>query len=341
MKKVLLIGGGNITRSRHIPALRALGYSIVGVVGTDREALRKLGKKFSLKTTLVSEHNPLENALKNYGQIDFAVIGVPPLQHFIVAKTALQNGISCLVEKPFCTSLEEANELLSIAKKNEVKLGVMHNFSKSRSFTRLSELIANSSLGALNSISLVQASSMNRRIPQWINELPGGLFFDEASHFIYFASTAAGTINQESISAIAFGKTGSRTPRVLNSSFLAGEVPVTMHLTFDSPISEWYASFYFERGVVTIDLFRDIFIRIKSDNEHYALDILKTSLSVTIQHWVGFASSGFRLLAGKLHYGIDKTIESFAQEDAGFPTGEDGRENIETILCILKKSGLA
>jgi predicted dehydrogenase len=64
------------------------------------------------------------NALIN--KIDAAIISVPTMYHYIVAKPLLQNGVHCLVEKPFTLSIQEAEELIEIAKSKNLVLQVGH-----------------------------------------------------------------------------------------------------------------------------------------------------------------------------------------------------------------------
>lgn len=53
-------------------------------------------------------------------------IAVPTPKHFEVAKTCLERGIHVLVEKPICTRIEDANQLIAIAKRKNVILQVGH-----------------------------------------------------------------------------------------------------------------------------------------------------------------------------------------------------------------------
>jgi hypothetical protein len=84
-------------------------------------------------------------------------------------------------------------------------------------------------------------------------------------------------------------------------------------VNFNSPICEWTLTIYGEYKVATYDFFRDILIVISDDGQHYATDILKTSLSYTLQHWWGFVSSGFRLLQGNLLFGVPEVIDKFVE----------------------------
>jgi len=60
------------------------------------------------------------------GKIDAASVVVPTIHHHEVAKILLSRGIHCMLEKPISTTLEEADELISLAKKQSLILQVGH-----------------------------------------------------------------------------------------------------------------------------------------------------------------------------------------------------------------------
>lgn len=60
------------------------------------------------------------------GKVDAVSIVVPTQMHFEVAKDFLENGTDVLVEKPITSTLEQARQLVDIAKANGRKLQVGH-----------------------------------------------------------------------------------------------------------------------------------------------------------------------------------------------------------------------
>ncbi len=59
--------------------------------------------------------------------IDAAVVATPTVQHFSVAAQLLESGVHTLVEKPICSTVQEARELCRIAKDRERCLMVGHS----------------------------------------------------------------------------------------------------------------------------------------------------------------------------------------------------------------------
>ena len=57
-------------------------------------------------------------------KVDVVSIAVPTGEHYKVARDFLAAGVDVLIEKPICATLEEADELIGLAKKNKLVLQV-------------------------------------------------------------------------------------------------------------------------------------------------------------------------------------------------------------------------
>jgi scyllo-inositol 2-dehydrogenase (NADP+) len=124
--------------------------------------------------------------------VQAVVIGAPPQEHFFLAMEFLKLGKHVLIEKPMAMSVAECEELTKKAADAELVLAVMHNFQFAHGVQRMREVIRGDQFGAIKSIGLSQMTSRNRRLPVWYQSLPGGLFFDEASHFFYLLKEFGG-----------------------------------------------------------------------------------------------------------------------------------------------------
>ena len=61
-----------------------------------------------------------------FGRVDAVSIVVPTIHHHRLAKQCLEQGIHVLLEKPITESLEQADELIELAARNDVILQVGH-----------------------------------------------------------------------------------------------------------------------------------------------------------------------------------------------------------------------
>jgi predicted dehydrogenase len=91
---------------------------LVAVVDIDLERAESVAVR--LGTKAFSNHRDI------LGMVDAVSISVPTQYHFEVAKDFLQQGIGILLEKPITTTLDEADELIRIARETGAVLQVGH-----------------------------------------------------------------------------------------------------------------------------------------------------------------------------------------------------------------------
>ena len=88
------------------------------IVDLDEKRGGKLAKEYGAQ--FCSDFNQI------IPHIDAAVISVPTPSHYDIAKPLLENGVHCLVEKPFTLNVAQAHELIEIAKAKNLTLQVGH-----------------------------------------------------------------------------------------------------------------------------------------------------------------------------------------------------------------------
>ncbi len=97
---------------------RKKGISLVGVCDIDKKAAREVGKKYNVPY--------YTNYRDLIGKVDAVSIVVPTVLHHKVAKNFLKAGIHVLIEKPMTKTLDEADELIKLAKGKNLVLQVGH-----------------------------------------------------------------------------------------------------------------------------------------------------------------------------------------------------------------------
>lgn len=121
-KNFCIIGSGNHTVTKIIPALIAEEKRIKGIVS-------------SKKNTTLTEFKRFENIKKSLQELPkdtVFVIATPPTLHFRQAKAILKYGRDVIIEKPIFISATEVQEILSLvnSSKNIVLEGFMHRYTK-------------------------------------------------------------------------------------------------------------------------------------------------------------------------------------------------------------------
>lgn len=89
------------------------------------------------------------NEVLRSSQIDAIAVVSPVWTHYELAKEALENGKHVFVEKPFTTNREQAEELIELARKKNLKIMVDHTFLFTGAVRKISQLLDEGSLGKL------------------------------------------------------------------------------------------------------------------------------------------------------------------------------------------------
>ena len=87
--------------------------------------------------------------LINSPEVDAIAIATPVFTHHEFAKKALNAGKSVFIEKPFTYTVDEAEDLVELATKNNLKLMVDHTFLYTGSVRKIRQLIDDDILGKI------------------------------------------------------------------------------------------------------------------------------------------------------------------------------------------------
>ncbi|MEJ7623561.1 MAG: Gfo/Idh/MocA family oxidoreductase [Pyrinomonadaceae bacterium] len=142
--KVAVIGAGywGPNLIRNFLALDEVGAVVACDVDDKRlDKMRKLF--FGIETS-----NDYEEVISR-ADIDVVVIATPVSTHHEIAKTALEAGKHCFIEKPMTASVAEAEDLIEIAEARNLVLFVDHTFIYTGAVRKMKEIIASGRLGEI------------------------------------------------------------------------------------------------------------------------------------------------------------------------------------------------
>jgi predicted dehydrogenase len=135
----------------HLEAVRRLEFvEAAAVAGRNVEAAQRLGAGFSIPTIT----NDYGDVLRD-STIDAVHICTPNALHFPMAKAALAAGKHVVCEKPLATSVEEGEELVSLAARHGVQNCVCHNL---RYYPMVQQMRSMRAAGDLGEILVVQGT---------------------------------------------------------------------------------------------------------------------------------------------------------------------------------------
>lgn len=113
-----IIGTGHLGKLHTKLASQIENINLVGVYDINKNNADNVAAEFSTKA-----FEKIDELLKN---VEAVSIAATTSAHYDLAKAALLNGVHVLIEKPITTTISEAEEIVAIAKENNLILQVGH-----------------------------------------------------------------------------------------------------------------------------------------------------------------------------------------------------------------------
>jgi len=132
--------GPNIVRN-----LESLDGAQVLLVSDKSPASRKRAQKAYPAVQVTADASEVVSSTN----IDAVAIVTPVWSHFELAKAALENGKHVFVEKPFTSSVQQAEELINLAEQKNLKIMVDHTFLFTGAVKKIRQLLEEGALGKL------------------------------------------------------------------------------------------------------------------------------------------------------------------------------------------------
>jgi len=132
--------GPNIVRN-----LESLDGAQVLLVSDKSPASRKRAQKAYPAVQVTADASEVVSSTN----IDAVAIVTPVWSHFELAKAALENGKHVFVEKPFTSSVQQAEELINLAEQKNLKIMVDHTFLFTGAVKKIQQLLEEGALGKL------------------------------------------------------------------------------------------------------------------------------------------------------------------------------------------------
>jgi predicted dehydrogenase len=165
---------------------RIPGVKLVGVTDLAK------GRQSAAQKLRLKWYDSVDDICADPG-IDGVFIATNNLSHYPLAKKLLEARKHVIVEKPITTTLEQANELVQLAEKNNLSLAVDHMMVHNSFNIKAAQLIEKGEIGEVGSIVLHmefpygftedEASTWRCANPEEV----GGPIGDVASHCLYMA----------------------------------------------------------------------------------------------------------------------------------------------------------
>lgn len=128
-------------------------------------------------------------------QVQLVIVNTPNATHFDYTKKALEAGKHVIVEKPFTNTVEEGEQLLTLAKEKNLKLSVFHNRRFDSDFRTVQQVVQQNLLGQMIEMEIHFDRFKQELSPKVHKEIPGpgtGVLYDLGSHLADQALTLFG-----------------------------------------------------------------------------------------------------------------------------------------------------
>lgn len=121
---IAIVGLGAVAERIHIPACRQTpGLELLGGCDPDAATRERMARKFQLPRVYADAGRMLSEV-----RPDIVLIGSPPATHFEMAAEALHAGAHVVCEKPFMSTLEEADRIIELARSRKRLLRVNNQY---------------------------------------------------------------------------------------------------------------------------------------------------------------------------------------------------------------------
>lgn len=102
---------------------------VAGAMSADPKKAEESAKAWFLQRSYSSFQEMAEVEPTLPDGIDFVMVTVPNFLHFRVAKAFVEKGISVVCDKPLASTLEEAEELVSLVERSNAIFALTHNYT--------------------------------------------------------------------------------------------------------------------------------------------------------------------------------------------------------------------
>jgi predicted dehydrogenase len=324
MLRVGIIGCGKIADQHAAQIQRIPEGKIVGVCDSEELMARQMSERFPVERWFTDVEELLD-----VGRPEIVHITTPPQSHFALGKRCLEAGCNVYIEKPFTLNAAEAEDLIRICNKNNLKMTVGHNAQFTHAAVRMRELIGKGFLGGppvhmesyycYNFADQSYAAALLGDKDHWVRKLPGKLLQNIISHGI---SKIAEFLPGESADVIAHGFTSPLLRRI-NENDIVDELRVlisgmdgtTAYFTFSSQMSPALHQFriYGRQNSLLIDDDQQTLIRVNGKQYKSYLNQFVPHCVNAKQYLDNFRINTVKFLKAEFHNdaGMKYLIESF------------------------------
>ncbi|KZE64216.1 oxidoreductase [Fictibacillus phosphorivorans] len=328
MIKFAIVGMGHIAK-KHVEAINeADGAELVAVCDAAAERLEEYSAKYETYTDL-------DEMLRTNQDIQVVNICVPSGLHARLTKIVAEHRRHIVVEKPMSLKLEDSEEMIRIARENNVKLAVVHPNRFRPAIMKLREKMDQ---GVFGTMSHANATVRWNRGQAYYDQAPwrgtkefdGGVLMNQAIHNLDLMLWFMGEVESvQAMAATRLRKIEAEDVAAAVVRFKSGALGVIEAATTIYPKNlEESLSIFGEKASVKIGGSNALFIEtwdmedgVEGEKESFNESIKDNPLGKPGHQWI-----------------IEDMVQAVQENREPIVSGQDGMAPVKLILAILESA---
>jgi len=313
MIRTAIIGCGKVADKHALQIARIGGTKLVAVCDVEPLMAQQMAERFSVERQFTDVRHMIDEV-----RPDVVHITTPPQTHFELGKICLLAGCHAYIEKPFTINAAEAEELVALAIRKDLKLTAGHNAQFTPVMVRMRQLVNDGYLGGrpvhIESIFCYEtggdagyAKAFLGDSGHWLRRLPGSLLQNIISHGV---GKIVEFLSGEKPLVIAQGFT-SHALRRLGQEDIIDEVRViirdgeetTAYFTFSTQIQPSLHQFrvFGPRKSMIADDDNQVLIKLKANEYKSYVPYFVGPVQIGSQYLENLARNTWEFLKGDFH----------------------------------------
>ena len=255
------IAGCGAAARIHLDRLQAEPrVAIVGCADPDLSSARALADRAGSKRPQ-SEDVPAfidHRELLRQTSPEALAIFSPHLSHYRLAMDALQAGCHVFIEKPLSTNVQEASDIVGLARGRHLKVGVGHQYRLAPSLVEARRRLADGAIGPVRLVTAILArpwlASLGQAENAWRfnpDSVGGGVLADAGDHLVDALLWTTGQVAQE-VGAIQSRREPDIDLVTAAAIRLADGTPATLAVSGISPGALFVLEYFGELGRIRV-----------------------------------------------------------------------------------------
>jgi predicted dehydrogenase len=335
-RSIAIIGLGEAGHEMHMPALAQMrDVKVVGACDIDAGRRERAAKKFGFPTfddweSMLDETKP-----------GVLIVATPPDSHASICLNAIGRGINIICEKPFVSTLEEADTVIGAAREAGVHIALNHEFREMPIFRAVLDAAGPKSGEEIFFAQIWQNTDVPPWTePGWRGQMQRRTLHEAGVHLIDYilalfgekpaavwASMSAGGAYEsgaDALSVVSLEFTRGRIAQVLQNRLCKGETHY-FEVRADTRTSSYRASFG-GRARVTTGLYRSTTPHLRVD---YGISGLAWKETGNTRKLLARNPGDPRVVATR--YVLEESLRAFQSGAKPPASAEDARDALEVI----------